>query len=241
MEITIEIILLSLSVFLAVFTQSLAGFGVALVAMALLPNLVGIKVAVPLVALVALVLETILSIRYRESFKIKTIWKMAFASIIGIPIGVWALKGMDELFATRFLGIMIIVYAVYALFNFRLPRLRNPIWEPVVGFIAGLTGGALNIAGPPYIIYGNCRRWEMDEFKGNLQGLFVVNSLVVLISHATSGNITNTVWCYFLFTIPALIIGIFIGTSLDRYIHPETFRKIVLILLIFLSTRLIMG
>ena len=41
-------------VFLGVFTQSLTGFGVALVAMAVLPDLIGIRVASPLVALVSL-------------------------------------------------------------------------------------------------------------------------------------------------------------------------------------------
>ena len=41
-----------LAIFLAVFTQSLAGFGSALIAMALLPGIVGIQIATPLVALV---------------------------------------------------------------------------------------------------------------------------------------------------------------------------------------------
>ncbi|OQY29117.1 MAG: hypothetical protein B6I38_08570, partial [Anaerolineaceae bacterium 4572_5.1] len=43
--------------FLAAFTQSLSGFGVALVAMALLPGLIGIKSAIPLVALVATLVD----------------------------------------------------------------------------------------------------------------------------------------------------------------------------------------
>jgi len=46
-----EVFLLISVVFCAVLTQSISGFGVALVAMAFLPGLLGIQVAAPLVAL----------------------------------------------------------------------------------------------------------------------------------------------------------------------------------------------
>jgi len=236
-----EIFLLIIFVFFAVFTQSLAGFGVALVSMALLPALIGIQIAVPLVAVLALVLETILAIRYRNSFNIKTIWPMALASIVGIPLGVWLLKGVDEVIITKLLGFIITSYALYALLKFQLPKLRHLLWGLGAGFLSGIFGGAYNIAGPPYIIYGDCRRWSPTEFKGNLQGLFVVNSLVVFISHFAGGNMIPIVWNYFLWSLPALILGIVAGTSLDRFIAPEQFRKIVLCLLVVLGIRLMLG
>lgn len=54
-------------IFLAVFTQSLSGFGVALVAMSLLPALIPIQVAAPLVAVVGLTIEFFLLLRYRSA------------------------------------------------------------------------------------------------------------------------------------------------------------------------------
>jgi hypothetical protein len=236
-----EIHLLILFVFLAVFTQSLAGFGVALVAMSLLPGLVGIRIAVPLVAILALTLEVVLSILYRDSFDIKSVWPIALASIVGIPFGVWTFKGVDELLLTRLLGFLISAYAIYSLLKFRLPNLRQPVWGVATGFLAGILGGAYNIAGPPYVIYGTCRRWPLATFKGNLQGLFVINSLFVFVSHFASGNITTTVWEYYLRSLPALILGIIAGTSLDHLISPDLFRKLVLALLIVLGIRLING
>ena len=49
-----------LVIFLAVFVQSRSGFGVALIAMAFLPGIVGIKFATPLVALVTVMIEVFL-------------------------------------------------------------------------------------------------------------------------------------------------------------------------------------
>ena len=86
-------ILVGLVVFLAVFTQSLSGFGVALVAMALLPALIGIKVATPLVALIALVLEIVLVTRYWKSIEFRAVWHIALAAVVGTPLGVIFLIG----------------------------------------------------------------------------------------------------------------------------------------------------
>ena len=52
--------------FIAVFTQSLSGFGVVLVVMALLLGFLDIRVATPLIALVALTMEVMLLNRYRS-------------------------------------------------------------------------------------------------------------------------------------------------------------------------------
>jgi len=228
-------------IFFAVFTQSLAGFGVALIAMALLPGLVGIQVATPLVALIAVTIEVFLLLRYREALNVRAVLPIALTSIVGIPIGVWALKGVDEELFLTLLGVVISGYALYALLKFKLPELSRPAWAYGVGMLAGMLGGAYNTSGPPVIVYGNCRRWQPAEFKSNLQGFFVVNSLFVFIGHALGGNLTPQVWHYYLWSLPVLAVGILLGTSLDRFFNPETFRKIVLWLLLVMGIRLILG
>ena len=234
------LLLPALIVFIAVFTQSLAGFGVALVAMALLPTLVSIQVATPLVALVGLTLETFLLIRYRSALNIRAVLPLALAAMIGIPLGVWALKEIDERLILRVLGVVIAAYALYALPGFRLPELRSPAWAYFAGLIAGALGGAYNTAGPPVIVYGDCKRWPPAEFKSNLQGFFLVASVFVALGHALSGNFTPQVWRYFLWSLPAVALGFLLGTALDRYINPLVFRKIVLVLLVILGVRLIL-
>jgi uncharacterized protein len=228
-----------LVIFFAVFTQSLTGFGSALLAMAVLPELLGIHVAAPLVALVALTLEAFLLARYHSAFNLRAVRPLALAALLGIPIGVWALKGIDENVFLAVLGAVIAGYAIYSLFEFRLPELRHPVWAYGIGFIAGLLGGAYNTDGPPVVIYANCRRWPPAEFKSNLQGFFLINSLVVVGSHAFNNNLTPLVWSHFLWSLPAIALGILAGTSLDQTINPLIFRKIVLSLLVVMGAWLL--
>lgn len=233
-----DILLLTI-IFIAVFTQSLAGFGSALVAMAALTPLLGIQISAPLVALVTFVLEIFLLLYYREALKIQNIWKVIFASVIGVPLGLIYLKQVDEKITMTLLGLLITAYAVYALLQFRLPRLEHPIWAYLTGFAAGLLGGAYNTSGPPVIIYGNCRAWEPAEFKANLQGFFFISSLLVAASHLLGGNLTPEIWRWFLLSLPALVLGMIAGLFLDKRVKPDTFRKIVLTLLVVLGLRLV--
>lgn len=230
-----------LVIFLGAFTQSLTGFGIALVAMAVLPSLLGLHIATPLVALTGIALETIMLIRYRESLEVKSIWRLLAASVIAIPFGVYFLRRLDEHIALFVLGLVIAGYALYALVGFRLPELRHPLWAWLTGLACGMLGGAYNTAGPPIVVYGNCRRWSQQEFKSNLSGFFIVNSLMVVSAHFLSGNFTREVTSVFWRVLPALALGFLAGQGLDRWLNPEMFRRVVLMLLIVLGIRLMAG
>ena len=226
-------------IFLAVFVQSLSGFGLALVSMALLPGIVGIQVAAPLVALVGIPLEILLLLKYRSALNIHAVWPLIIASLFGIPLGIFVLKRVDEEIVLTILGIVITGYALYSLLEVKLPQMNHPSWAYGSGFLAGLLGGAYNTGGPPVIIYGNCRGWLPAEFKGNLQSFFLVVTLFVVAAHALSGNLTEVVWVDFLWAVPAIGLGFVAGTSVDRYLNPALFRKVVLVLLVLLGLRLI--
>lgn len=227
-------------VFLGCFTQSLTGFGVALVTMSLLPALVGLKVATPLVALVGIVLEVLMLIRYRESLRFNSILGLVISAVVAIPVGVIYFRRLDEGVALFVLGLIITIYALYALTGFRLPALEHPAWPWMFGFVGGLLGGAYNTSGPPAVIYGNCRKWAPQEFKSNLSGYFLVGSVMVVATHWVSGNFTTDVWLNFRDTLPALVLGFFLGQGMDRWLNPEIFRRIVLVMLVGLGVRLMM-
>lgn len=231
-------LLVGLVVFLAVFTQSLSGFGSALIAMALLPPIIGIRVATPLVAVVVLALEIVLIIRFRQALDVKAIWRVVLAALIGTPFGVYFLTKVDEKISLTVLGVIITGYAIYALLGLKMPRLENSFWAYLAGLFGGLLGGAYNTSGPPVILYADCRRWPPDVFKSNLQGYFVVSSVAVLASHALNGNLTPQVWDLFWWTPPFILIGLIAGLSLDRRLNPVTFRYVVLVLLVVMGIRL---
>ena len=233
-------IIIAIIMLISAFVHTLTGFGSALISMSILPSMLGIHVAAPLVALMAITLELSLLVYFRSALNFKAVWRMSLASILGIPIGLLLVTRIKEDIVLTVLGVILVGYSVYALISPRLPELKHPAWAFVFGFFGGILSGAYNVAGPAAVIYGNCRRWEPDEFKSNLQAYFLVNDAFVLINHGFAGNIKPVVWQYYLIAVPFIFLGIFMGTKLNRKINPVAFRKIVQVMLIVMGLRLIL-
>ena len=226
-------------IFLSAFTQGLSGFGVALIAMALLPNLIGMQSSIALVALVGFAVNFGVLLRYWRSLQFKTMLPLIFASWLSVPLGIFLLRRLDEAFALPLLGIIIAGYALYSLVGLKFPALSGRSWAYAAGFLGGLLGGAYNTPGPPVIVYASCQDWERDVFKGNLQAFFIQNSMIVVLGHLASGSFTPEIWSLFWRSLPWLVTGILLGLSMDRWINPELFRKIVLVLLVVTGLRLV--
>lgn len=234
-----EFAALALIIFLAIFTQSLTGFGSALVAMAVLPTLLGIRVAAPLVALISATAELVLLLRFRGALTLQPIWRLTLGAMVGIPLGVFALRQGNERITLALLGVLIIGYALYALFQFRLPELKSPRWAFLFGFAAGGLGGAYNTSGPPAVVYADTGRWAPAEFKANLQAFFLLNDVLVVATHGVTGNLTAQVWQMYLPALPVIGVAILAGWYCERFINPAIFRRLVLCLLVLLGIRLL--
>lgn len=221
--------------------QALTGFGSALVSMALLPPLLGLLTAAPLVALMAGTIEIGLLLRYRSALRFANVKLLSAAMIVGIPVGVVGLRAVPERLALAVLGVVLCSYSAYALISPRLPELRPRIWAPLLGLLAGALGGAYNTSGPPLVIYGHSQRWSPEEFKGNLQGLFLVIDVVVVLSHLAAGNFAARVLSSYAWAAPGLLVGTLLGLILERRLDAALFRRLVLIVLFVMGVRLLVG
>ena len=223
---------------IAMFVQTSVGFGSALIAMPLLAGLLGARIAAPLFAISFACIAVIITYRYRHDLKIKHIWRLILGSLISIPIGVRVISTWDEQVTLSIYGVFIVVYALYTLFGFQPPRLKSRKWQWGLGSLAGMISGAYNSSGPIYVMYGDSQGWSPLEFKGNLQILFFLNSLLTTLNHSLVGNLTDEVFTLFVYAIPGIIVGTALGFAFDKYLNPELFRKIVLIMLLIIGIEL---
>jgi uncharacterized membrane protein YfcA len=231
--------LVSFVILVAVFVQSLVGFGSAMVAMALLGAGLGLAVASPLVALMSLTLEIGILARRAAALNLGAVWRVIAGALAGVPLGMLALRRVPEHVLLPLLGLVIAGYALYGLWGRPLPPLRHPAWGYGAGLLAGLLGGAYNTSGPPVIVYGDCRRWTPPEFKSNLQAFFLVADALVVLGHAASGNLTASTLTSYALALPAILLGLGLGLRLERRLAPAAFRRLALLLLLALGARLI--
>src|SRR5690606_15030327 len=108
------------------------------------------------------------------------------------------------------------------------------------GFASGILGGAYNTAGPPLVIYGASLGWTSQQFKANMQVLFFISNLLVIIIHVLAGHVTRLVVENLLVALPIVIFGSAIGFWCSQRVNEALFRKLVLIALLLLGVRLLL-
>lgn len=234
-----DVLLVFLTFVFAVFTQTAAGFGVALISMPLLTGFVGLEVAAPLVALVALTTRVLMLLRYRAHINLSEVWRLMAAAVVGIPFGLTLFYGLQQHVVEMFLGVVVILYSVFMLLQPDVQRFHNVMWAYGMGFVSGMLAGAYNIGGPPAVIYATARRWPPISFKGNLQGVSLVSGVLIIATRATNQEFTTSVMTFYLAALPAVALGTLLGFWLDQYINAKRFRQAVQILLMIVGIELI--
>ena len=224
---------------MAAFTQSLSGFGLALVSMPLLSLLISVPEATAWVAVISLFVEAWLLRRYWAHLQWKPVKHLLAASVVGVPVGVALLQRLPESALKQGLGGLLVAYSLYVLLGLQLSPLESRLWAWGAGFLAGAFGGAYNTSGPPVILYGHARRWAPEAFKANLQAFFLVSSGAVFLAHLALGDITAVTWRRALASLPALALGLWLGKTASTRLAPPRFRQLVLVMLLLLGIKML--
>jgi uncharacterized membrane protein YfcA len=166
--------------------------------------------------------------------------RLGLGSLLGVPVGVWALGAVDERLVKGILGGVLVAYALSTLWRPAGARLCSSRWIYPAGFLAGCLGGAYNTPGPPVIVYGSLRDWPRDEFRAILQAFFLVNAALVVASHVIAGNLTGEVLRLYGVAIVAMGAGMLAGAQLDRRISGQRFGSLVTTMILVLGASLVL-
>jgi len=211
--------------FAATVFRSTFGFGEALIAVPLFSLFLPVETAVPLAVLMSILVALVVLIHDHSKVYFRSAkWLILFAAM-GIPFGILILSYGNEMVIKVILGIIIILYALYALLvktTFTLAE-DNKLWMFICGFLSGVFGGAYGVNGPPLVVYGNLRQWDAQYFRATLQAYFFPAGLLSLGGYLSKGLIDlHTVHC-FIYSIPAIIPAIYIGRYFNKRLKDRKF------------------
>jgi uncharacterized protein len=229
------IILLCLIALLAGFIQGLSGFGSVLVALPLMVLFLDLKMAVPLVSIWGMTINTILVVQLRAHLRRRNILPLIIAAMPGIPVGVYFLKYADARFMQMLLGGLLVIFSLYFLWSGGRTRKLSVAWLYVAGFFSGFLGGSLAMSGPPVIISTALQPWDKDEIKSTLIGYFFLSGLIIVLAQAISGLVTTTVLTVGVISIPFVILGVILGSRLYRRLATDRYRQVVVGLITLLG------
>jgi len=161
-------------------------------------------------------------------------WKLIPWMIIGILIGVFVGKDLNEAVFRKIMALIIISTVVIMLAleirkTVSIPS--NKLFVANMGLVAGFTTMLGNLAGAFSNIYFLAMRMPKNDFIGTAAWVFLVINLFKLPFQVFYWkNITPITLQTDLFLLPAIVAGFWAGLKIVAKIKDDSYRKVVIVL-----------
>ena len=194
----------------------------------------GSKASTGIVLPLLCVADIIAVIYYHRHAQWNHFWKLIPWMAIGILVGVYVGKDMNEVLFRKIMAIIIIttVFIMVALEirkNQVIPT--NKFFVANMGLAAGFTTMLGNLAGAFSNIYFLAMRMPKNDFIGTASWVFLVINLFKLPFQVFFWkNITPESLYTDLFLLPSVVIGFWIGVKIVSKIKEDNYRKVVIVL-----------
>ncbi len=229
----------------ATVVHGVAGFGLAQVAMGLMPLFRSPSSASVIFSIIAIISNFRIWWSVREDFDWKA-WSIPVIGLaVGLPLGIIVFARLSQPQLRIAIGITLLI-AVALLGAVRQSSvvkdwLRNTGFEPgwpigvTAGLLAGILGGAIAIPGPPMILYGSfmlaAGYWKGDKMKAVFTAFFGTLMFYRVGSLAVTGEITAPLLVESAVAVPALLLGAWLGIKIYDLVPEEIFSWVVLAML----------
>ncbi|MDS1141055.1 sulfite exporter TauE/SafE family protein [Pusillimonas sp. SM2304] len=229
---------------LAVYTQNLTGFALALV----LLGLVGATDVFPLpdvvnaVSIIVLVNATLFLYKRRALRLERSLWPVLLASMAGTLLGVAALAWImgNAYEVLRLLLGLSIVYCAWMLWRRAVPRSTSstPASFASVGLLSGLMNGLFAAGGPPLVFLIYRQPWSLARIQ---ESLIFINGMAALLRLAVTiptVGFNQQSLKLSLIAVPVVLLVTTLSARRAPPLSPRVLRLIVCLLLV--ATGLIM-
>jgi uncharacterized membrane protein YfcA len=154
--------------------------------------------------------------------------------VIGVLVGVWAGKELDEAQFKLWMAVLILgstVLMIVGEFRKRVEVPKHGLFGSVMGLLAGFATMIGNLAGPFADLYFLAMRLPKNSFIGTAAWLFFLVNIFKLPFHILVWHtITVDTLILDLWLTPPLILGLWAGVKLVSKIKETPYRIIVIAL-----------
>lgn len=230
---SLDLVIFLIATFAGALVAGLSGFAFGLVAASIwLYILTPLQTATLIIAF-GLIVQGYSVWKLRHALDWRKLWPFIAGAAIGVPVGVAILGWANPAYVRAGIGIFLILYSLYALFRPSLgPVTAGAAADAGVGFANGVLGGITGLAGILVTIWCGLRGWPKDQQRTVFQpvavAIFAMSALWLGVKGAVSADTIRL----FLFGLPALLAGSWLGIKLYGRLDEAAFRKVVLVLLL---------
>ena len=220
-------------ILLGAFTvRSAAGFGAGLIAIPLLALVLPVSTAVS----VASVLTTLTSIQQVSREWRLVAWRQFLIifcySMVGVGLGLYFLKLLDEDLLRHGLGVFMILYSLHAVWTADTVHVLPSRWHGTIGAVVGIVGGLCSAlfgagAGPFYVVYFGILRLDRAVFRATMSAVVVLGGVARIAGYENAGFYGASTLGLLAVGLPAVIAGCWLGDKVVYRLSARSFSRLV--------------
>jgi uncharacterized membrane protein YfcA len=222
-------------VFLAAIVRGFSGFGFSLLSITAISLFMPAREIVPSIFL----LEVAASLNLIPSIWRDIDWRgigfLLLGYVVALPFGVYALANVPAPPMQLALGLFVIVTGAMMLAGFRLEKTPGAVATTATGAASGILNGAFGIGGPPVVLFYFSTPAAAAVGRASVIAFFLSTDTLGLAELARNELVTQQSFIQFVAWLPALLVGVFIGTKGFKHMDPVKFRLAVLWILVALA------
>jgi uncharacterized membrane protein YfcA len=166
-------------------------------------------------------------------------------AIVGVTIATFFIKNAPTRTIQIALGVMVLAFAVYKLFEkriFRALHYQSHNWHGLVaGTIAGFSSGLAHTGGPPVSIYLLMQNISPGVFNATAALFFMILNWIKVPYYLYAGlfdwhRLFQIVWL-----LPLVPLGVWVGKRFSDRINKQAFNIVITVLLAIAGLLLILG
>ena len=208
--------------------------GIDMVNVTIMAIVFGSKASTGIVLPLLCVADIVAVFYYHRHAQWKHFWKLIPWMAIGILVGVYVGKDMNEALFRKIMAIIIIT-TVFIMVGLEIRKNQviptNKLFVANMGLAAGFTTMLGNLAGAFSNIYFLAMRMPKNDFIGTASWIFLVINLFKLPFQIFFWkNITPESLYTDLLLLPSVLIGFWIGVKIVSKIKEDNYRKVVIVL-----------
>ena len=222
-------------VFAAAIVRGFSGFGFSMLAVTGLSLLRPPAEVVPMVLMLEVVASShLLPMVWRDADWRSLRWLLA-GTALATPVGVAVLASIPADSMRVVVSVFVMLAVVFLWRGFTLRQVPSARATLATGVVAGLLNGSAAIAGPPTILFYFSSPAGVTVSRASLITYFLGTDLIAVALAAAYGLVNGTILQRAGILLFPLVLGVSVGHRRFVRTNPESFRRLVLVLLMALS------
>lgn len=211
--------------------RGFVGFGAGMIMIPFISAMYGPKIGASSI----LVADGILTIPYIvksvRHCEPKTVFPVALAAVLAIPIGTYLLGIVDPIPLRWSLVPIIAALLILTLSGWRYRDAPGVAMSLAAGAMSGLLSGLIQLSGPPVVALWISGPSSPTTIRANIFVYFGVTTVVAVVSYLIGGIFTAGLTSVLIPMIPCYAVGLFFGSRMFGKADPKVYRWVAVTLI----------